>query len=626
MQVIRIEKLNLDFHNAPLFKNASIIINKGERICLVGRNGTGKSTFLKILNNEISPDSVDRFNEDSIIISKLNQELPVIKNETAYNFVARGLKKSGSVLVEYHDHLNVDPSGHNDTWMNKLDWLQKEIDTNNAWDLETRIQTILTTLKIDQDVIVKDLSGGWRRRLELAQALVTNPDVLLLDEPTNHLDLDAISDLEKLILDFNGTIICVSHDRALVNNIATRIVELDRGGFYSYPGNFSAYLELKEKRLSDEAKTNSEFDKKLAREEIWIRQGIKARRTRNEGRVRDLVKLRDERSVRRDQISKPSFDIAKSELSGKLVAKAKNVSFQYPNSEREIIKDLSLTIMRGDRIGILGPNGCGKSTLLQLILGKLLPSSGTLKVGTNLQVAYFDQLRDQIDPNLTVADNVAGGRTQIVVNGKAKHIISYLSDFLFTPERTRSSVTKLSGGECNRLLLAKLFSLESNILVLDEPTNDLDIESLELLEDILQNYQGTVILVSHDRFFMDNVVTQLLAYEGHGVITEYVGSYTDWVNFKDKEALQIKSSVKQNKPKQKLERTQKKSSKNQKQAEHLLKNIDIAEKEITALNKMMATDDFHNKPKDETKKVYDKAREVELDLESLYSEWENLDN
>lgn len=621
MQILNIEKLNLDFSHSPLFENAQLKVNKGERICLVGRNGTGKSTFLRILNSEIEADSIELSIADGTVIAKLNQELPSKVDETAYDFVARGLSDIGDVLIQYHHHINA--TNQDDEWLSKLESIQKSIDSKNAWELDNRVETILSTLGIDKNINMNSLSGGWRRRLELAQVLVQNPDVLLLDEPTNHLDLKSILELEKLILSFNGTIICISHDRALIDNIATRIVELDRGNFYSYPGNFTNFLKEKEKRLEVESKQNAEFDKKLAQEEVWIRQGIKARRTRNEGRVRDLIKLREERSKRRELVNKPNFEASQAGLSGKLVVKMEKVSFNYPDKDEKTITNLTSNIIRGDKVGIVGPNGCGKSTLIKLMLGKLEPTSGNVSIGSNLKISYFDQLRDSIDLDATLIDNVGGGRTEIAINGRSKHIIGYLGDFLFTPEQARRTARKLSGGESNRLLLAKLFSLESNILVLDEPTNDLDIESLELLEDILQKYNGTVIIVSHDRYFMDNVITQLYAFDESSNITEYIGSYSDWIesqekiNIPDKKEKLVKDTQ-PNKPTKIVKQSQ------QKKLEKLLREIEKKEEKLEEMNNVVGEPEFYNKPESETKPIFEKIKSINSELEVMYEEWDSL--
>ena len=530
MPLIKFDKVSLDYSKAPLLDKADLQINSGERCCLVGRNGTGKTSLLKLILGTTAPDSGAIWKRPNIKIGELAQILPTDLSVRVYDYVASGLSGVGEILKQYH-HLTIllsDPATvEYDSIIEKMTVLQKKIEQQNGWLYQQRIEKILTQFTLQADLVLSDLSGGWQRRAALAKALVSEPDLLLLDEPTNHLDIETIEWLENYLHSFRGAVLCISHDRALLNRFANKIIELDRGQLYCVNGNYDKFLQEKDKRLEVEAKHNAEFDKKLAQEEVWIRQGVKARRTRNEGRVRALMELRKDRAARRELTNKPKFDIATSkELSGKLVIEAKHVSHSF--SEKKIISNFSVRIFRGDRIGFLGANGCGKSTLLKILLGKLTPEQGLVNIGTNVKIAYFDQLRAQIDLEMSVIENVAQGRTSIEINGKQKHVISYLKDFLFTPEKCLTPVRNLSGGECNRLLLAKLFSLPANLLVLDEPTNDLDIESLELLEDLLSDFDGTILLVSHDRAFLDNVATNCLAFEENGAIAEYIGGYADW--------------------------------------------------------------------------------------------------
>ena len=627
MPIIRLDNISLDYSKAPLLDKVTFQIEAKDRICLVGRNGTGKSSLLKIINLETAPDEGEMWRAPHLKVAKLAQELPDRDEQTVFDVVAEGIAEVGTLLKTYHHLLDEKPDDSQDqsAWLTKLETTQKQIEQQQGWQFEQRIQSMLTRLSLDEHAKMSTLSGGWRRRVALAQALVSEPDLLLLDEPTNHLDINSILWMETHLLQFKGAILCISHDRAFVDKLANQIVELDRGNLHSYPGGFKNFLVSKAKRLEEEAQQAALFDKNLAKEEVWIRQGIKARRTRNEGRVRALKALRQERADRRSLINKPSFNLSKSELSGRLVLEAKHINQAYEN--KTIIKDFSLRLFRGDRIGILGPNGCGKSTLLKILLEKMTPDSGTLKLGTNIQIAYFDQLRAQIDPQLSVADNVAQGRTTIEVNGKSKHIVSYLSDFLFTPDRARTPVRALSGGETNRLLLARLFSLPANFLVLDEPTNDLDIETLELLEDILINYDGTILLVSHDRSFMDNVITQVLAFEGDGHITEYVGSYSNWLE------ANAKKSAKANQPKKSATTPfpaslpkQKLSFNLQRELDELPNKIEMLEQAITKLQAKISDPTFYQQAEPTVAETLSQLKQQEDELEIAYARWDELDN
>lgn len=522
MALLRLEQLQLAYGPKVLLDGADLVLERGERLALVGRNGTGKSTLLKLVAGEILPDGGSLWRAPGLKIGVLAQDLPDASGETIFDVVAQGLPEAGELLSEYHHLVQSD-----DPDMNRMAMLQSRIESIDGWSFHQRIDVILTRLGLPEDALMTDLSGGWRRRVALARALVADPDLLLLDEPTNHLDLDTIAWLEEQLAAFNGSVLFITHDRTFLSHLATAILELDRGRLGRYPGNYEAYQERKNHELEVEARENAEFDKKLAQEEAWIRQGIKARRTRNEGRVRALEQLRRERGERRDRQGRASFGVDSGERSGKRVVALENVVQRF--GQDVVIDNLTMEIQRGDRIGLIGRNGAGKTTLLKILLGELAPSDGEVKVGTKLQVAYFDQLRAGLEPEKTVYDNVAQGTDRITVGGRDRHVISYLQDFLFTPERIRQPVKALSGGESNRLLLAKLFTQPANVLVLDEPTNDLDVETLELLEELLLNFDGTLLLVSHDRSFMDNVVTSVLAFEGQGKVREYVGGYSDWV-------------------------------------------------------------------------------------------------
>ncbi|WP_089715157.1 ATP-binding cassette domain-containing protein [Halomonas daqiaonensis] len=522
MTLLRLEQLQLAYGNQVLLNGADLVLEKGERLALVGRNGTGKSTLLKLVAGEIQADGGNIWRAPGLKIGVLAQELPDATGQTIFDVVAQGLPEAGELLSEYH-HLIHDEEPD----MRRMAELQTRIESIDGWSFHQRIDVVLTRLGLPADAEMAALSGGWRRRVALARALVAEPDLLLLDEPTNHLDLDTIAWLEEQLLDFNGAVLFITHDRAFLSKLATAILELDRGRLGRYPGDYAAYQEQKTHELEVEAREHAEFDKKLAQEEAWIRQGIKARRTRNEGRVRALEQLRRERSERRERQGKASISVDSGARSGKRVVSLEHVTQRF--GEEVVIDDLTLEIQRGDRIGFIGRNGAGKTTLLKILLGELEPTEGKVQFGTKLQVAYFDQLRAGLEPEKSVYDNVAQGSDRIAVGGRDRHVMSYLQDFLFTPERVRQPVKALSGGESNRLLLAKLFTQPANVLVLDEPTNDLDVETLELLEELLLDFDGTLLLVSHDRAFMDNVVTSLLAFEGQGRVREYVGGYSDWV-------------------------------------------------------------------------------------------------
>jgi len=526
MSLLKLESVQLFYGPDVLLDHAELSIERGERLALIGRNGAGKSTLMSVIDGTTPPDDGQVRRSPDLRIGVLEQDLPAAEGRRIFDIVAEGLPEIGRLLSEYDTLVaSADPD------MNRLAQLQERLEALDGWSFHQRIDNVLERLGLPGDTLMEGLSGGWRRRVALARALVSEPDLLLLDEPTNHLDLDTISWLEEQLLAYRGAVLFVTHDRAFLSRIATDILELDRGHLRRYPGNYGTYQATKAHELEVEAREQAQFDKKLAQEEAWIRQGIKARRTRNEGRVRALKKLREERSQRRERVGTAKITVDGGERSGKTVAELQNVSFRVPGrSEGEyVIRDLDLDVQRGDRIGLIGRNGAGKTTLLKIILGELAPTEGNVKLGTKLSVAYFDQLREGLDMTATVYDNLAQGRDHVTVAGRDRHVMSYLQDFLFSPERARQPISALSGGESNRLLLAKLFTQPANVLVLDEPTNDLDVETLELLEELLLTFDGTLLLVSHDREFMDNVVTSVLAFEGDGQVNDYVGGYTDWV-------------------------------------------------------------------------------------------------
>lgn len=524
MALLKFTNVSLAYGLIPLLDKISFQVDKGERVCIIGRNGTGKSSLLSLVKGNSFPDDGEIWRAPSLKIGELPQELPKADERIVFDVVAEGVTGVGELLARYHQ-LSQQVDAHS---LNELMKVQQELEAKDGWRLQQLVDTTLTRLQLPADKTLANLSGGWRRRVLLAQALVAEPDLLLLDEPTNHLDVGAIDWLENALKDFKGAILFITHDRAFLQHLATRIVELDRGHLIDWQGDYTSFLSHKEQQLAAEETANNLFDKKLAQEEIWIRQGIKARRTRNEGRVRALQALRQERLARRELQGKASFQVDSVEKSGKQVIIADHISFAYAENQYQV-QDFSTIIQRGDRIGLLGANGTGKTTLLKLLLGDLTPTSGQLTLGTKLDIAYFDQLRDQLEEDKNVLDNIAEGRDFINIAGKERHILSYLSDFLFSPQRARTPVKALSGGERARLLLAKLFSKPANLLVMDEPTNDLDIETLELLEEVLAKFTGTVLIVSHDRAFLDNVVTSMLVFEGQGHITEYIGGYEDWL-------------------------------------------------------------------------------------------------
>ncbi|HDY7665066.1 TPA: ABC transporter ATP-binding protein [Vibrio vulnificus] len=633
MALLTIHNGQLAFGDNPLLDKADFVLQEHERVCLVGRNGAGKSTLMKVLAGEVILDDGKLQITQDVVVSRLEQDPPRNEPGTVYDYVASGLAEIGEQLKIYHDLLDLvaqDPTEKN---INRLSRVQEQLDHANAWRFEDRVKHVLAALKLDAETKLTDLSGGWQRKAALAKALVCDPDVLLLDEPTNHLDVTTIEWLETFLKDFRGSIIFISHDRAFIKAMATRIVDLDRGKLASFPGDYDNYLIEKEEMLRVEEMQNAEFDKKLAQEEVWIRQGIKARRTRNEGRVRALKKLREERQNRVDVQGKAKIQIDDAARSGKIVFEAEKLQFSFDG--KKIVDDFSFNIMRGDRIALIGPNGCGKSTVLKLLLDQLKPESGRLHCGTKLEVAYFDQYREILDPEKTVIDNLADGKQEVTVGGRERHALSYLQDFLFSPKRARTPVKALSGGEKNRLLLARIFLKPNNLLILDEPTNDLDIETLELLEELLANYQGTLLLVSHDRQFVDNTVTTSWIFEGEGKIEEFVGGYHD-AQQQRKQAIEAREVMEKSAPKAKVveetpktapaKNTSKKLSyKLQRELEALPAKLEQLEADIEALQEQVNSAEFFAQPVETTQPVLEQLAALEQELEIAFERWEELE-
>ncbi|MBH0037293.1 ATP-binding cassette ATPase Uup [Pseudoalteromonas sp. SWN166] len=632
MDLIRILKAQLAFGTHALLNKADAVIESGERVCVVGRNGAGKSTLLKVLDGEVVLDDGEINQLGGIRISRLEQDPPKGANGTVFDYVAQGMPEIANLLIDFHHVSNELQTVCTDKLLNKLERLSTQLEAVDGWRFDSRIQLVLTQLELTPDAKLESLSGGWLRKVALARALVSEPDLLLLDEPTNHLDMASVMWLEQFLKEFKGGIVFISHDRAFIRAVATRILDLDRGKLISYPGDYATYLEQKAHDLKVEEAQNALFDKRLAEEETWIRQGVKARRTRNEGRVRELKQLRTERKQRVDQVGKTDFNIETADRSGKLVFEAKHLSHAF--KDKVIADDFSTLVMRGDRIGLVGPNGIGKTTLLKLMFGNLAPDSGETKQGVNLEFAYFDQYREKLDEEATVQDNVAEGKQEVMMGGRSRHVLGYLQDFLFPPARARTPVKALSGGEKNRLLLAKLFLKPSNILVLDEPTNDLDIETLELLEDIINQYQGTVLIVSHDREFIDNTCSSVWAFEGNGKVTDIVGGYSDYEAYVSYLAEQEKKTQQQ--PVKKVEKvvapvakpsakTNKLSYKLKLELEQLPNKMEKLEAEIEAQQAVVSDSDFFKQESDVTTKALNHLAQLESDLEAALERWEELE-
>jgi ATP-binding cassette subfamily F protein uup len=620
------KSVRIAFGGAPILDDAAFSIARGERVCLLGRNGAGKSTIMKLLDGTMLPDSGEIVRQGGVTVARLEQDIPDTVDGTIFDVVAAGLGATGALLAQYHAASHRVATDHSDQAMKDLDRLHHALDAADAWQIQTRVDTVLDHLGLDPDAEFSAASGGRKRQTLLARALVRQPDVLLLDEPTNHLDIDAVAWMEDYLIDRGITLLFVTHDRTFLRRVATRIIELDRGKLVDWGGDYETYLERKEGALAAEAREWDEFDKKLAKEEVWIRTGIQARRTRNEGRVRALESLRLDRAARRERIGTVSMSTSAADRSGKIVFEAKHVNFA--RGDRTIINDFSTTIMRGDRVGLIGANGSGKTTLLRLLLGELQPDSGTVRTGTNLEVVYFDQLRDQLDPERSVFDSIADGADFVEVAGARKHVNGYLQEFLFSTDRARMPVRALSGGERNRLLLARLFTRSFNLLVLDEPTNDLDIETLDLLEALLLEYQGTLLLVSHDRAFLDNVVSSTLVLEGGGRVGEYAGGYSDWVRQRktvSDPVASVKRPVAATSAGSKGEKKRKLSFKERKELESLPDRIDALEQERTSLYLLMADADFlRSGPKVATAQA--RLDAIDADVVTMTERWVDLES
>lgn len=630
MALIKFDNVSLAFGHVALLDKVNFQIDPGERVCLVGRNGTGKSTLMQVLRGTTLPDDGSVWRQQNLRIAYLAQEVPADQNQTVFDVITAGLEGVGELLAEYHHVVLSLEEDASPAVLDRLANLQGKLEAEDGWRLEQKVEDVITRLDLPADTPLSELSGGLKRRVMLAQALVTEPDLLLLDEPTNHLDLAGIQWLEEFLLSWNGSVLFITHDRAFLQRLATRIVELDRGHISSWPGDYNNYLQKKEEALAVEADQNAKFDKRLAQEEVWIRQGIKARRTRNEGRVRALEALRREYSARRNVQGKVNLKLETADRSGKLVVEVENASVGY--DDKLIIRDFSTRIQRGDRIGIIGPNGAGKTTLLKLLLGELKPTQGTVQLGTKLEIAYFDQQRAVLDPNKTVMENLNSGSETVTINGREKHIISYLQDFLFPPERIRSPVSSLSGGERNRLLLARLFTQPANLLVMDEPTNDLDVETLELLEELLGEYEGTLLLVSHDRAFLDNVVTRTLVFEGQGIVNDYVGGYNDWLRQRRQPGTQTPAKEKTGKTtipaagkSDEPVKTKKLSYKAQRELDGLPAKMESLEAEQAALQEQINAADFYQKDKADSAKILERLEKVGNELEQCFARWEALE-
>lgn len=634
MALLTLRNLQLSYGDPPLIDGIDLSIEPGERICLLGRNGEGKSTLMKLIAGDLKADDGERVVKQGVLIARLTQEVPEQTSGSVFDVVADGVGAIAELIKQYHAAVQALADDAGEAALARLEHIQHDLEAADGWRLEQQVESVILRMQLNAEDRFEALSGGVKRRVLLARALAADPQLLLLDEPTNHLDVESITWLEEFLLSWPGTLVFITHDRSFLQRLATRIVELDRGRITDFPGDYANYLRRREEMDNAEALAQARFDKRLAQEEVWVRQGIKARRTRNEGRVRRLEAMRRDYGERRTRQGTAKLTMNTAERSGKLVCEAVDVSYAWDS--KTIIRDFSTTIMRGDRIGIIGPNGCGKSTLLNLLLGKLQPDAGRIELGTKVDVAYFDQLRDQLDLDKTVIDNVAGGSDKVSIDGKEKHVISYLQDFLFPPKRCRQPVRALSGGERNRLLLAKLFTKPANVLVMDEPTNDLDLETLELLEELLLEFTGTLLLVSHDRAFLDNVVTSTLVFEGSGTVNAYVGGYRDWLRQRpapstseansprksestiQKETLPAVASVPAAKAK-------KLSYKDQRELDQLPARIESLESEIGTIQQAMADPELYRSSPEKAADLNAQLQKLEADLAEAYTRWETLD-
>jgi ATP-binding cassette subfamily F protein uup len=631
--LLTLDQVSLAFGHLPLLDGVSVQVELRERVCVLGRNGSGKSTLLRVLSGEQPPDAGTVWRQPNLRVARLDQDVPLAEHLPVFDVVAQGLGDLSDLVMAYHHAAVTVAEAATAPALDRLGRLQHELEERDGWRLEQRVEMVLSRLSLPADAIVDALSGGWRRRVLLARALVAQPDLLLLDEPTNHLDIDAITWLEDFLADYPGSVMFVTHDRAFLQRLATRIVELDRGRLTSWPGDYATFVRKKDEWLANEAVVQEKFDKKLAVEEVWVRQGIKARRTRNEGRVRALEAMRAERAARREQSGTMRLQVGPADPSGRLVFEATGVSKAFDGVT--VVGEFTARIMRGDRIGLIGPNGAGKTTLLRLLLGELAPDSGEVRMGANVQLAYYDQQREQLDPEATLFDTVADGNSTVTINGQPRHVNGYLADFLFPPERARSPVKSLSGGERNRLLLARLFTRPANVLVLDEPTNDLDLESLELLEAQLAEFPGTLLLVSHDREFLDNAVTSTLVFEGGGAVRECVGGYKDWVRQRDaaREATAPFDNAPQRRPRQQsaaaagaAAAVRKRLSFNeQREFAALPARIDALEAEVRLLDETIAGPAFYKEGAAEIARVLARLEAARRELDEAYARWIDLE-
>ncbi len=624
MPVVSLRDVSISLGGPALVEHVSFQIDPGERVCLMGRNGSGKSTLLRLVRGQLAPDSGQVIRAQGLRIAELPQEVPPGTRGNVFHIVAAGVGALADLIERYHALAHAVADGDT-VRLGELERCQHELEAAGGWSLNQRVEAVISRLGLDAEAEMHTLSGGTKRRVLLGQALVSQPDLLLLDEPTNHLDIDTITWLEEFLAAWSGTLLFVSHDRSFVQRLATRILELDRGCLTDFPGELSVYLQRKETMLANEDRSNALFDKRLAEEEAWIRQGIKARRTRNEGRVRALQQMRRERAARRARQGTAKLQAQDAGLTGKLIVEAEHAEVVL--GDNIVVRDFSTTILRGDKVGIIGPNGCGKTTLLRMLLGELVPSAGKVRHGTNLKVAYFDQYRAVLDSDRSVQDVVGEGRDTLMLNGKSRHVLSYLQDFLFEPTRARQPVAALSGGERNRLMLARMFSHPANVLVLDEPTNDLDVETLELLESLLVDFAGTVLLVSHDRTFLDNVVTSTLVFEGEGRVNEYVGGYGDWLRQRrlPSDGAATPAPTKRVRPEPARTKPRKLSYKEVRELDTLPQQIEALESERDALQGRMGEAEFYQQDKLDIAAANQRLAELNDELEQAYARWEELE-
>jgi ABC transport system ATP-binding/permease protein len=641
MPLLSLDRASVAYGHLPLLDQVTFQIEPAERVSIIGRNGTGKSTLLQILSGDLVPDTGAIWRQPGLRVARLVQDVPLSADRPIFDVVAEGLGELSALVSAYHHAAAEVAREATPSRLDRLGTLQHELEERDGWRLEQRVETILARLDLPPDAIVDTLSGGWKRRVLLARALVMQPDLLLLDEPTNHLDIESITWLEAWLADYPGALVFVTHDRAFLERLATRIVELDRGALTSWPGDYATFLRKKEEWLANEAGQQEKFDRKLAEEEVWLRQGIKARRTRNEGRVRALLAMREERAARREQMGTVRLQAERADASGKLVFEADAVEKRF--ADRIVVRDFSTRVMRGDRIGLIGPNGAGKTTLLRLLLGELAPDAGEVRTGANVQIAYYDQQREQLDPERSVFDTVGDGNDTVTVDGRTRHVNGYLRDFLFGPERARSPVKALSGGERNRLLLARLFTRPANVLVLDEPTNDLDLETLELLEAQLAGWPGTLLLVSHDRRFLDNVVTSTLVFEGDGRVREHVGGYSDWERYRAATALAAAearpttNARAEAPPRQDAARQSESpapsagvkrrlSYNEQRELASLPARIEALESEEQSLRAAIADPGFYREPAERIHDTLARLEQLQGELAETYARWDALDS